>query len=350
MTSLSNVNERRWNPFLQKWIIVAPKRENRPLDTKPFKSLDERPSQEKNAGGGQVNEKKRFCPFCVGAPEVPEPYDIKVLGNRFPALSLENTMPFTRLENDSPYKVAPAIGLQNVVLYTSEHDARFSDLPVEHVFKLVKVWKEKYVEIGSIPEIKYVFEFENRGALIGVSLSHPHGQIYSFSWIPFYIKKELESFKEYHESHGSCLLCDIVKEELAKGVRVIKENKNFLSCVPFFASWPHEVHIYAKKHVKSFMEFDDEMMMDFSEILKDINVRYDRLYPGYEMAFVMAIHQEPTDGGNHDYYHFHVEFYPPIRQAGVLKFAAGVELGTGTWINSSLPENFAKRMREINVS
>lgn len=336
------MNELRWNPFFRKWIIVAPKREDRPLDVKSVLDFEGKEKDTKP-------EKKGFCPFCVGAPEVPEPFDVKVLPNRFPALSTDNTGTSTKLKPGSPYKVGPAIGHQEVILYSSEHEQKLGNLPADHIFKLVTLWKERYVEIGSRPEIKYVYEFENKGKLIGVSLIHPHGQIYAFSWIPVYIQQELQSFREYHEERNSCLLCDIIKEELDSKIRIIKENENFMSCVPFFAAWPHEVHIYVKKHVQSFADFDDAMMMDFARILKDVNLRYDNLYPGYEMSFVMAIHQKPTDGKPYDHYHFHVEFYPPMRKAGVQKFAGGVEQGTGAWINSSLPESFAQRMRDLDI-
>jgi len=341
-------NELRWNPFLRKWIIIAPAREHRPLDVKSI-TEEEKPGVNSKKSENTGDTKKKFCPFCVGAPEVPETFDVKVLPNKFPALSIKNFETFSRLNPDSIYKIAPAIGHQEVILYTPKHDEKFRNLTVEHIVKLVKLWKNRYEEIGSMPDIKYVFEFENRGRLIGVSLIHPHGQIYSFSWIPLYIRIELDSFKSYLNENGHCLLCDIINEEINAKKRIIKENSNFLSCVPFFASWPHEVHIYAKKHVQSFSDFNDQMIVDFARILKDINYRYDYLYPGHEMSFVMAIHQQPTDGQDHNYYHFHVEFYPPIRGPGMQKFAAGVELGTGAWINSSLPENFAKKMRDLKI-
>ncbi|MBD3188382.1 galactose-1-phosphate uridylyltransferase [Candidatus Bathyarchaeota archaeon] len=341
-------NERRWNPFLKKWIMIAPKRENRPLDVKGTSQADiGQNGKIQDQLKKSATKEKKFCPFCVGAPEVPEPYDVVMLGNKFPALSLDNKDVASKLDPGSPYKVAPAIGQQNVVLYTPDHGAKFRDLPVNHICKLVKLWKEKYMEIGNIPEIAYVFEFENRGELIGVSLAHPHGQIYSFSWIPTYIKTELDAFKEYMEHTNRCLLCDIVKEEMEQEVRIIQQNTSFISCVPFFASWPHEVHIYSRKHLLSFEDFDDKIIHDFASILKDLNARYDALYPGMDMSFVMAIHQAPTDGKDYSYYHFHVEFYPPLRKVDVRKFAAGVELGTGTWINSSLPETFAQKMRAV---
>ncbi len=289
------------------------------------------------------------CPFCVGAPEVPEPFDVKVLPNRFSGLELGNKTAFTDLRMGSPFCVAPAVGLQEVLLFSPNHEQKLGDLPANHVAKIVKAWKEQFVRVAAIPGIQYIYQFENRGSLIGVSLSHPHGQMYAFSWIPLYIKTELESFKEYQTDRDRCLLCDIVAEEKRDNVRIIKENDNFVEVAPFYALWPHEAHLYPKKHVQSFADFDDRMMKDFAEILKDLNQRYDRLYPGIEFAFVMAIHQKPTNKENYDFFHFHVDFYPPLRKADQQKFAAGVELGTGAWINSTMPERTAEQLRAIKL-
>nr|MDO8118501.1 galactose-1-phosphate uridylyltransferase [Candidatus Sigynarchaeota archaeon] len=337
-------NHRRFNPFLQKWIIIAPAREKRPLDVK---SVLDGKAPEKNVTTPSSEGKK--CPFCVGALEVPETFDVKILPNRFPAidLSYEPLPPVPKQE--SVFKIDKAIGHQEVVLYSPNHDQKFGELPVDHLVKLVRLWKERYIEIGSNPAIRYVFEFENRGALIGVSLKHPHGQIYAFGWIPLYVQTELDAFKAHHDTHGRCLLCDMLKEEIAEKTRIVQENEHFVSVVPFFAAWPHEVHIYPKKHVQSFKDFTPDMITDFARILKDVNLRYDALYPGHEMAFVMAIHQAPTDNEDYSWYHFYVGYYPPVRGPGIQKFAAGVEMVTGAWINSTLPESFAARMRDLKI-
>jgi len=346
-------NELRWNPFYRKWIIVAPARQDRPVDVKNHK-IEAAQKKTQDAVSPQTStqassSQSRKCPFCVGAPEVPEPFDVKVLPNRFSGLNMDNKGVFTEVRPGSPFRVAPAIGLQEVVLFSPNHDTKLGDLPVSQVTKIVNAWKDQYVRVATMPGIQYIYQFENRGTLIGVSLSHPHGQMYAFSWIPLYIKTELESFKEYSADRGRCLLCDIVAEEKQLNARVIMENDNFIEIAPFYALWPHEVHLYPKKHVQSFAEFDDRMMRDFAEILKDLNQRYDRLYPGIEFAFVMAIHQKPTNNENYDYYHFHVDFYPPLRKADQQKFAAGVELGTGAWINSTLPEKTAEQLRAIKI-
>jgi UDPglucose--hexose-1-phosphate uridylyltransferase len=340
----SNINERRWNPLFQRWTIMALARQDRPLDVKSV--LDNNPPVIMQSEEEMEAERSR-CPFCVGAPEVPEPFDVKVLGNRFPALDQSYTEAV--FDPGSPYKVGPAFGHQEVVLYTPDHYQKFGNLPVDHLVKLANTWKERYIAVSNMPGIEYVFQFENRGAMIGVSLKHPHGQLYGFSWIPHYVKAEIESVKAYKEETGRCLLCDIIKHDSEEGTRVIKENDNFITIAPFFAAWPHEVHVYPKKHVQSLVDFDDDMILDFAKIMKDINYRFDNLYPGYESAFVMAFHAKPTNDENYDYFHFHLDFYPPMRKAGVQKFTAGVETSMGDFINSTLPEETAEKLRAIDV-
>jgi UDPglucose--hexose-1-phosphate uridylyltransferase len=333
---------------------MAPARQDRPVDVKDQKiEAAQKKSQQipslAPATGPVAGTEPKKCPFCVGAPEVPEPFDVKVLPNRFSGLDMSNKDVFTKLRPGSPFRVAPAIGHQELVLFSPNHDQKLGDLPVNHVAKIVKTWKEQYIRVAAMPGIQYIYQFENRGSLIGVSLSHPHGQLYAFSWMPLYVKGRLAAFKEYRADHGRCLLCDIIAEEKRDNVRIIKENDSFIEVAPFYAMWPHEVHLYPKKHVQSFADFDDAMIHDFAEILKDLNQRYDRFYPGIEFAFVMAVQQKPTNQENYDYFHFHVEFYPPLRKADQQKFAAGVELGTGEWINSTLPEKFAEQMRAIKL-
>jgi len=202
-------NELRWNPFFKKWVIFSPARSTRPVDVKDQKI----PAAQKKPDQAAAKPEQKACPFCVGAPEVPEPFDVLVLPNRFPALDQANIDVFTELRPESPFKVAPALGIQELVLYSPTHGQKLGELSENHIAKLVNVWKEEYIKLSQLPGIQYVYEFENRGAMIGVSLSHPHGQIYGFSWIPLYIQNEITSFKEYHDEHERCLLCDVIKEE-----------------------------------------------------------------------------------------------------------------------------------------
>jgi len=210
--------------------------------------------------------------------------------------------------------------------------------------KLVKVWRDRYQELGAKDYIDYVFIFENKGEEVGVTLHHPHGQIYAYPFIPPVIEQELNSSKEYLEKEGECLFCKILKEEKKDGRRIIISNDCFTALVPFSASYTYEVHIYANKHLPSFNDFSEKEEIDLGVILKTLMMKFDNLF-GFVLPYIMAIHQQPTNGTGKVYSHFHIEFYPPYRTKDKLKYLAGSEIGMGAFINNSLPEKKAQELR-----
>jgi UDPglucose--hexose-1-phosphate uridylyltransferase len=232
-----------------------------------------------------------------------------------------------------------------VVLYTSRHDATFGQLEVRNVRSLVDVWTDRYRELGDREDIAYVYIFENKGEEMGVTLHHPHGQIYAYPFIPPVILKELEQFGRYEDDHAACLLCDLREDELEYEKRVIASDDRFTAYVPFAARWPYEVHIVSARHIGAFTDFNDIEKDRFAEMLLRVVRAYDRVFDR-AFPYVMAMHQRPTDG-RYDGYHFHVEFYPPLRTERRLKFLAGSELGSGMFINDTLPEETAARIREV---
>ncbi|MGB4372453.1 MAG: galactose-1-phosphate uridylyltransferase, partial [Halanaerobiales bacterium] len=243
------------------------------------------------------------------------------------------------------YPVARAEGICEVVLFTAKHDGIMSKEPFSRFVKLVKVWKDRYEELGEKDFVDYVFIFENRGEEVGVTLQHPHGQIYAYPFIPPKIKKELDSSREYLEETGQCLFCSVLEEEQGDGRRIVASNDSFTAFVPFFARYPYEVHIYANKHLPSLKEFGEKEIEDLALILRTIIQKYDNLY-GFPFPYIMAIHQQPTDGSGEDYSHFHIEFYPPYRTENKLKYLAGSEAGAGTYIVDALAEEKARELRE----
>jgi UDPglucose--hexose-1-phosphate uridylyltransferase len=320
------MGELRWNPILQKWMIIASHRTKRPLHPK------------------QVD-----CPFCPGAPEVAplgDRWKAIHLPNRFPALMLDPPNP--DLESDDFYQVRKAEGVCEVLLYTPSHTTELHDLDLDHIGAIIDLWVDRYKELGGMKEIEYVFIFENRGAAIGVTLDHPHGQLYAFSFIPKRVQQELNSSKQYMEKRKSCLYCDIVQKEKADGRRIIYDNHSFTAFIPFYANWPYGVHIYSDRHLQSILELSEKEKVDFASMLKIIRAKYDGLF-NMKLPYTMVFHQQPTDGVAYPYDHFHVEFYPIHRGEEKTKFLAGVELGTGTFINPTNPEEKAKELREVKV-
>lgn len=319
------MSELRWNPLMGEWVATATHRQERtfmpPAD---------------------------FCPLCPTKPggfptEVPESgYDLVVFENRFP--SLRPDPPAPAVEGTELYPVRPGQGVCEVVLYSPHHTSTLAEEPVEQIYKLIQVWTDRFTELGALPFVDYVFEFENKGEAIGVTLHHPHGQIYAYPFVPPRIERELAQSRAHHASTERCLLCDIVDEERRDGRRVVAENASFIAYVPFFARYPYEVHIASTRHLQSLTDMSESEQRDLAALLKVVLVAYDKLF-NLSFPYMMVLHQRPTDGGAYDYYHFHIEFYPPLRTATKLKYLAGSETGAGMFINDTLAEEKAAELR-----
>jgi len=298
---------------------------------------------------------KDFCPLCPTKnskiiTEIPESdYDIVVFENKFPTFSRNPDkldVGEANKEDFFSFSKKKSKGICEVVCYTSNHDLFLEDMPVKRISNLIRVWQDRYFELGKKSFIKYVFIFENKGKEIGVTLSHPHGQIYAFPYIPPIALEELRSSQKFYRKNKKCLHCEIIKKELKDKERIVIENKDFVAFIPFYARWPYEVHIYCLRHLGSLCELYDREVTSLSKIIKELVNRYNKLF-NFRMPYVMIIHQKPTDNKNYDYYHFHFEFYPPYRTKNKLKYLAGCELGAGTFINDTLPEEKAAELKSI---
>lgn len=310
-------NELRWNPVLGEWIIVASKRKRRPW-------------------------RPETCPFCPGSSETGYGWDVKVLSNKFPALK---TNPTVKVKSIDIYRVRPGYGYCEIVVETPIHEGDLCDIPLDKLKKVVDVFIDRYVRLGSDRKIKYVYEFRNKGEVIGVSLHHPHSQIYALPFIPPKIKRELRQARKFWKNRGKCLFCHIISLEKTIGKRIIYENKYFILFIPFFAMWPFETHIYSKRHLQSIDMLNDDEKYALADILKVTTKMYNLLF-GFSLPYIMAMHQKPTDGKEYEYYHFHIEFYPPHRDRDKLKYPAGIERGAGTFTYDGLPEERAIYLRK----
>lgn len=319
------MSEMRWNPILKEWLITATHRQGRTF-----------------------NPPEDYCPLCPTEPggfetEVPRPdYDLVVFENKFPSLERNPQKPVVKGTELTPIKESK--GICEVVLFTSDHDGVMSNKPLTRFIKLVKVWKDRYISLSKKEYIKYVYIFENKGAEVGVTLDHPHGQIYAYPYIPPLIEKELNNSEKHLKNTGNCLYCEVLEQELEDKKRIILQNDSFTALVPFFARYAYEVNIYANQHISSFAEFDEKLISDLASILKTVIKKYDNLF-GFVFPYIMAIHQKPAVEGTDAYSHFHIEFYPPYRTKDKLKYLAGSESGAGTFINGSLPEEKAKELK-----
>ena len=298
-----------------------------------------------------------YCPLCPTQPggfptEIPfESYDIAVFENKFPSLS--QSPPEPAVEGTPLMPVRPSQGVCEVVCYTDDHNATFAGLPLEQVRKLTRVWQERYTELAARDDVEYVFIFENKGAEIGVTLSHPHGQIYAYPFIPIVLVTELASEKRHLEQTARNLWDDWLKTEIPDlnaqrstlNARMVTRNPTFAAIVPFFARYPYEVWVAPFRHIRSLKEMSPTELDDLAAILLDVARRYDKLF-GFSLPYIMSMHQEPAVPG-YEFTRFHVEFYPPHRTADKLKYLAGSEAGAGAFINDTLPEETAAELRNL---
>lgn len=323
--------QHRWDPFLKEWVIYAPKRSKRPFQGKKFET---------------EKQKTWDCPFCPDAPEGAGEWVVKQLPNRFASLD-EQASPFQEKISDDLYQTNSNYGKCEVILYSQDHNASFGTLSIENIVALINLWKERYHDLGNIPQMRYPFIMENRGKEIGNSMSHPHGQIYSFPYLPPKITRKFDAFLEYDKKKHRCLMCDIVTREKDDPKRIIEENEDFIAEIPYFAHWAFEVHIMAKRHFPSLNEITEGEIQNLALIMQSVVRKYDTIFDkGGIMPYIMAMFNSPVNTADNDKWHFHIEYYTPFRGPEKWKFLAGVELGTHTYINDALPETNAKILRE----
>lgn len=317
----------RWHPLRGEWIAYASHRQNRTFLPPP-----------------------EYNPLAVttdpaSPTEVPAgPWDVAVFENLFPTLvATAHTPP----EIEVPTR--PGRGACEVVVFTQDPTASLGRLPLGHLELLIEVWADRYRELGAREDVDYVFEFENRGVEVGVTLAHPHGQIYAYPFVPPIPARELQQQSAYLAEHGRGLLQDIVDREIADGRRVLYQGDRVAAFIPVFARYSYEVWIATRETCPSVAGMDAEDRRDFARALKTVLLKYDGLW-SKPFPYVMAFHQAPTDGRAHPEAHFHVEFYPAYRMPGRLKYLAGSELGAGVFTADTLPEEKADELRAIQVS
>lgn len=321
------MSEMRWNPILGEWVLTATHRQNRTF-LPP-------------AG---------YCPLCPTAAggfptEIPEEnYEFVVFENKFPSFSPAPSSP--DVVSSDFYPVEPSLGVCEVVLYSSDHTGSLAQMSEEKIGQLIRVWKDRYEELAAREEIEYVFIFENKGEAVGVTIHHPHGQIYAFPFIPPKVMRKIENEDKHAEKTGRCLHCDVIAEEKADGRRIVCENERFVAFIPFYARYPYEIHIYSQLHKDSMKAFDEADCDQLAQLLRVVLQKYDNLW-NMSFPYMMVLYQKPTGSGNYTGAHFHIEFYPPLRTAQKLKYLAGVESGAGTFINDTLPEEKAMELRAI---
>lgn len=312
--------ELRYDPFTKDYIMVASHRQNRP------------------------QMPKNWCPFCPGSGKVPDEYDVLMYENDFPSLSTTPPVP-DKVDTSDIFKVKPSYGRCEVILYSPDHTATLPDLSVGHIEKIVNLWCQRFEHIKKDKNIKFIYIFENRGEMIGVTMPHPHGQIYGFSRLPKKLEIEVGSSSEYYKEKGECLFCHSLEAEMDFEERILFRNDAFTVYLPFYAPYPYGVNIISNRHMGTILDFSKDERVLFAQTLKNTTGMLDSLFDK-PFPYMMCMHNAPVNIEDiSQSFHFHVEFYSPVRNEVSRQYDASSETGAWGHCNQSSPEEKAKELR-----
>jgi UDPglucose--hexose-1-phosphate uridylyltransferase len=316
-------SEIRYDALLDQWVIIASHRQDR-THLPPTES----------------------CPLCPSRPgratEIPSPdYDVVVFENRFPSLVPGPPGP---ADGDALFVRRAGVGRCEVVCFTSDHDASFAQLPPERVETVLEAWTDRTRELATVAGVEQVFVFENRGEEIGVTLSHPHGQIYAYPFVPPRTLRMLRSARLHRERAGECLFCALLAAERAAGVRLVAETERWTAFVPHAARWPFEVHLSPRRHLPDLPALQDGEREELARLYPEVLRRFDGVF-GAKMPYIAAWHQAPVRV-DRDLAHLYLQVFSVRRAPGKLKYLAGSESAAGVWINDIAPERAAQLLRD----
>jgi len=337
------VPELRKDPITGRWVIIATDRAKRPTD------FSRQPIQMK---GG-------FCPFCEGnegktPPEIlayrpsqnggPPPqrdsagWRLRVVPNKFPALGIEGSL---NRQAEGMFDKMNGLGAHEVIIETPDHNQTLATLPVKRVEDVLWAFRDRILDLRKDKRFKYILIFKNHGEAAGASLEHPHCQLIALPILPKQVVEELEGSKQYYTYKERCIYCDVVRQEMETGVRVVTENSDFLTLSPYAPRFPFETWILPKQHESSFENSATHIYENLANALKSLLARMDKVldYPAYNFV----LHSSPVQDAPSDYYHWHFEIMPKLTKV------AGFEWGTGFYINPTPPEEATQFLREAGV-
>ena len=336
-TNLQDYSHKRFNILTGEWVLVSPHRAKR-----PWQGQNEKISNQKQPTHDSS------CYLCAGNTRVngeenPKYEDVFVFTNDFAAL--QTTSPKFAV-NEGLLKAESEQGICKVICFSPDHSKSLANMSVESINKVVKTWQNEYTVLGSNNMINYVQIFENKGAVMGCSNSHPHGQIWSQSTLPNEVYKKDQQQRAYFSKYNSSLLGDYLKQELDVNERIIYKNDDFVVLTPFWAVWPFETMIVPKKQCKNITMISEQDSLNFADAISKTTKAYDKLF-NCSFPYSSGIHQSPTNGEINDHWRWHMSFYPPLlRSATVKKFMVGYEM-FGSPQRDITPEQAAKRLREF---
>lgn len=336
-SNLQDFSHKRLNILNGEWVLVSPHRAKR-----PWQGQKETVSNEKRPHYDET------CYLCAGNTRIngelnPNYNDVFVFTNDFAAL--QNNSPTFSLK-DKLLVAQSETGICKVVCFSPDHSKSLADMSITAIQKVVLEWQKQYTELGENPNINYVQIFENKGAVMGCSNPHPHGQIWSQSTLPNEVDKKNTQQLVYYNKNKRSLLGDYLDQELEKKERIIFENDAFVVLIPFWAIWPFETMIIPKKQQSNITTMQDTDTLLYAEAISVITKAYDKLF-NTSFPYSSGIHQAPTNGNENNHWHWHMSFYPPLlRSATVKKFMVGYEL-FGSPQRDITPETAAKMIQEL---
>jgi UDPglucose--hexose-1-phosphate uridylyltransferase len=330
---------RRYNPLTNEWILVSPHRTLRPwLGQVEKLPAETRPAHDPNCYLCPGNER-------AGGKRNPAYDGMFVFQNDFSALLPET--PAGRMDQRGLMRAESERGLCRVICFSPHHDWTLPDMPRPDIRRVVDVWAEQTLELGAMDFIHYVQVFENKGEAMGASNPHPHCQVWASERVPTEPAKELQSQSAYLDAHGTCLLCDYLALELKAGERIVFQNDHWVVLAPFWAVWPFEGLVLARRHAGSLPDLDEAERDALADAIKRLTTRYDNLF-NVSFPYSMGWHQAPADRAAHPEAHLHAHYYPPLlRSATVRKFMVGYEM-LGNPQRDLTAETAAARLREMS--
>ncbi len=331
--------ELRKDPVVGRWVIISTERSRRPTNFGPV--------EHEPIGG--------FCPFCPGNEDKTPPevyavranggqpnsagWSVRVVPNKFPALQIEGSLD---RRGEGLYDKMNGVGAHEVVIEGPGHDQDLADLSVEHIQQVLLAYRDRMIDLHKDKRFRYVLIFKNHGAQAGATLEHTHTQLIATPIIPKSIQEELEGARRYYELKERCVFCDIVAQETGEtpGRRLVSTTDRFLALEPFAPRFPFETWILPRRHDASYQNIDGpDEFRELATILKDT---LDRLNQALDRPpFNFVIHTAPVSDSDLEYYHWHIEIMPKLTRV------AGIEIGSGFYINPTPPEDAAQFLREI---
>ena len=336
-TNLQDYSHKRFNILTGEWVLVSPHRAKR-----PWQGQNEAISNEVTP----IHDPS--CYLCAGntrinGEENPKYEDVFVFTNDFAALQTSSPK-FSITEG--LFKSESEQGICKVICFSPDHSMSLADMEVLDINKVVKTWQNEYTELGSNDMINYVQIFENKGAVMGCSNPHPHGQIWCQSTLPNEVDKKDQQQRTYFSENNTSLLGDYLEQELEANERIIYQNDDFVVLTPFWAVWPFETMIIPKKQYINITKISEQESLNFADAISKITKAYDKLFD-CSFPYSSGIHQSPTNGKINDYWHWHMSFYPPLlRSKTVKKFMVGYEM-FGSPQRDITAEYAAKKLRNL---